>query len=40
MLGDLLADAETTLAQWRTPNELAFPIEALLLSAQRPGHAF
>jgi SAM-dependent methyltransferase len=36
----LLADAETTLASWRTPDGLAFPIEALLLSAQRSGHAF
>jgi SAM-dependent methyltransferase len=32
----LLADAETALAPWRGPDELAFPIEALLLSGRVP----
>jgi ubiquinone/menaquinone biosynthesis C-methylase UbiE len=32
----LLADAETTLAPWQGPGELAFPIEALLLSGRVP----
>jgi hypothetical protein len=32
----LLADAETTLATWQGPDELAFPIEALLLGGRAP----
>jgi SAM-dependent methyltransferase len=32
----LLAAAESALAPWQTPNELAFPIEALLLSGRVP----
>jgi hypothetical protein len=32
----LLAAAETALAPWQTPNELAFPIEALLVSGRVP----
>jgi hypothetical protein len=32
----LLADAETTLAQWQGADEFAFPIGALLLSGRAP----
>ena len=32
----LLADAEAALAPWQTPDELAFPIEALLLGGRVP----
>jgi hypothetical protein len=32
----LLADAETALAPWKSPAEVSFPIEALLLSGRIP----